>query len=222
MGSLHEKVTDYKNFWLIWLSCAGQEKGISLFRIQTTWGIQTNYLYHDEAGLGKPLFKVMAEQGFIDITGNKIKPKFEWVPAYVKEHMGSEKPVGGYWSPELMIKDKWGTVSPFIEKYRKSLFDLGNLRVLYKDDKDVVGTYGRYVFQHIFLYVLFSNLIVFSKRYHAEIVSKMISTAVSLGTGADVLNYMYHLHSQIGALKDFPLLFQNEQELAKILCSLKW
>ncbi len=222
MGRLKEKVTDYKNFWLIWLSCAGQENGVSLFRIQTTWGIQTNYLYHSEAGLGRPLFKLMAEKGFIEIVGKKIRPRFEWIGGYVENMFKHEKPVGGFWSPELVVRAKWSQVQYFMEKYRKYLFDTDNLRILYRGDKDVLGTYGRYFFQHAFLYVLFSNIISFSRRYHAEIVSKMIATAISLGTGADLLNYMYHLHSQIGGSADFPVLVQNEEELLKILCSLKW
>jgi hypothetical protein len=207
---------------MIWLSCAGQEKGISLFRIQTTWGIQTNYLYHREAGLGKPLFKLMAEQGYIEIVRNKIKPKFGWIPEYVTRLFHREKTAGGGWSPELVVKSKWPLLQAFIEKYRKYLFDLDNLRILYRNEKDVLGIYGKYVFQHIFLYVLFSNLLTFSKRYHAEIVTKMIGTAVSLGPGADVLNYMYHLHSHIGAASDFPVLADSEAELGKILCPLRW
>lgn len=221
MGRIKEKLTDYKNFWLIWLSCAGQENGISLFRIQTTWGIQTNYLYHKETGLGKPLFKLMAEQGYVDIIGNKIRPKFEWIPAYISHLFRGEKPTSG-WSPELAVNGRWPLVQPFMEKRRGFIFDLDNLRIMYRSDRDMLGTYGRYVFQHIFLYVLFSNLVAFSKRYHAEIVTRMISTSLSIGTGADVLNYMYHLHSQIGGSGDFPVLVENETELAKLLCPLKW
>jgi hypothetical protein len=49
----------------------------------------------------------------------------------------------------------------------------------------------------------------------------MIATAVSFGAGADVLNYIYQLHTQPG-IADMPVLAQNEEELGKILCSLKW
>ena len=222
MGKVKEKLTDYKNFWTIWLSCAGQEKGISLFGIQTMWGIQTNYLYHREAGLGKPIFRPMMEQGFIDVVGNKIKPKFGWIPDYVSQLFHAEKPAGGFWSPELVVKSKWGQVQAFIENYRKHLFDPDSLRILYKGNRDILGIYGRYIFQHIFLYVFFSNLISLSKKYSAEIVTKMISTSISLGTGADVLSYMYQLHSHIGGSRDFPVLAENEAELTNILCNLKW
>ncbi len=222
MGRLKDKLTNYKNFWTIWLSCAGQERGVSLFRIQTTWGIQTNYLYHSEAGLGKPLFKLMAEQGFIEIVGKKIMPRFGWIPSYANGMFNEEKPTSGGWSPELVFRKKWPLVQAFMEKYRKYLFDLDNLRILYRSDKDVLGVYGRYIFQHIFLYVLFSNLLAFSKRYHAEIVTKMISTSISLGAGADVLNYMYHLHARIGGSKDFPAMVQSETELGEIMCPLRW
>ena len=222
MGKLKERLTDYKNFWMIWLSCAGQEHGVSLFRIQATWGIQTNYLYHKEAGLGKPLFKLMAEQGFVEIVGNKIRPRFAWIPGYIAQLFKADKPAGGGWSPELVVKRKWPLIQAFIEGRRMQLFELDNLRILFRDDKDMLGAYGRYIFQYVFLYVLFSNLISFSKKYHAEIVMKMLSTAVSLGTGADVLNYMYQLHSHIGGIKDFPILMGDEPELAKTLCNLRW
>jgi hypothetical protein len=222
MGRIKEKLADYKNFWLIWLSCAGSDKGVSLLRIQTMWGIQTNYLYHNEAGLGKPLFRLMAEQGFIEIKGKKLRPRFEWVPAHVAGLFHSEKPAGGFWSPELLVKDKWPLVQAFVEKYRKHIFDPDNLRVLFRGDRDTLGIHGRYVFQYIFLYILFSNLVAFSKLYHAGIVTRMISTAVSLCGGADALNYMYQLHSQIGGSPDIPALVQNEQELSKALCSLRW
>ncbi len=222
MGKVKSKLTEYKNFWLIWLSAAGQENGISLFRIQSTWGIKTNYLYHNEAVIQKPLFRIMEEGGFIEISGKKIIAKFSWIPDYLGELFSAEKPVGGFWSPELVMKAKWPLVQPFMEKYRKYFFELSNLRMLYRDDRDVLGIYGRYVFQHVFLYVLFSNIIAFSKRYSADIVTKMIATSVSLGSGADVLNYMYQLHSTIGGSSDFPVLSSNEQELGRILCTLRW
>ncbi len=222
MGKLKEKLTDYKNFWLIWLSAAGQENGISLFKIQSMWDIKTNYLYHNEAGIGKPLVKLMEEQRYLDIVGNKIKPRFEWIPDYVYGIFKNEKPVGGFWSPELVIKEKWQYVQPFMTAYRKYLFESTNLRTLYRADRDTLGTYGRYIFIHVFLYVLFSNIIAFSKKYNAEIVSKMIATSLSLGTGTDMLNYMYELHSTIGGSSDFPVLFRNEEELTKLLCNLKW
>jgi hypothetical protein len=222
MGRIKDKLTDYKNFWLIWISAAGQKEGISIFKIQTTWDIKTNYLYHNEASLGKPLFKLMEEQRYIDIVSKKIKPRFEWIPEYVYGIFQTEKTVGGFWSPQLVLKERWKYVQPFMEAYRKHLFDLSNLRKLYRDDRDALGIYGRYIFLHVFLYVIFSNIIAFSKKYSAEIVSKMIATTLSLGTGADLLNYMYELHSTIGGSPDFPLLFQNEQELTKLLCNLKW
>jgi hypothetical protein len=222
MGRLKEKLTDYKNFWLIWISAAGQENGISLFRIQSNWDIKTNYLYHDETGLGKPLFRLMEEQRYIDIVGKKIKARFDWVPEHVNSIFRKEKPVGGFWSPELVLKEKWQFVQPFMQAYRKYFFELANLRILYRADRDTLGTYGRYIFLHVFIYVLFSNIIAFSKKYNADVVSKMAATLLSLGSGADLLNYMYELHSTIGGSPDFPLLFRDESELSKILCNLKW
>lgn len=222
MGKIKEKLTDYKNFWLIWLSCAGQKEGISLFRIQAVWDIKTNYLYHNEAGIRKPLFRLMEEERYIDIVGNRIKARFEWIPEYIYGLFMTEKPMGGFWSPELVVKEKWKYVQPFMESYRKYFFELSNLRILYRGSRDMLGAYGRYIFLHVFLYVLFSNMITFSRKYSAEIVSKMIATMLSLGTGADLLNYMYELHSTIGGSDSFPVLFSSEQELTKLLCNLKW
>lgn len=222
MGKLKTGLAEYKNFWLIWLSCAGQENGMSLFRIQSTWDIKTNYLYHNEAVIKKPLFRLMEEERFIDIVGNKIRARFEWVPAYVSDLFTAEKPTGGFWSPELIVKSKWPSVQAFMEKYRKYFFDLDNLRMLYRNDRDTLGIYGRYIFQHVFLYVLFSNIIAFSKKYSADIVTRMIATSVSLGSGADVLNYMYQLHSTIGGSPEFPVLTADEQELGRLLCTLRW
>ena len=110
MGKIKSKLTEYKNFWLIWLSCAGSDTGISLFKIQTTWDIQTNYLYHKEAGLGKPLFSLMNEEGYIEITGNKISPRFEWITKHILDLFIKEKPEGGFWSPELLVKRNWPKV----------------------------------------------------------------------------------------------------------------
>jgi hypothetical protein len=222
MGKLKAKLTDYKNFWLIWLSCAGQENGTSLFRIQSMWDIKTNYLYHNEAVIKKPLFRLMEEEKYIEISGNKIKARFDWIPAYIAESFKEGKATGGYWSPALIVKSRWASVQPFMERHRKQFFDPDNLRLLYRGDRDMLGTYGKFVFQHVFLYVVFSNIIAFSRRYSADIVTKMMATAVSLGSGADVLNYMYQLHSTIGGSTDFPVLTTDEQELGKMLCSLKW
>jgi hypothetical protein len=222
MGKLKERITEYKNFWLIWLSCAGQENGMSLFRMQSTWDIKTNYLYHNEAVIKKPLFKVMEEEGYVTISGNKIKAKFDWIPAYVAETFAGEKASGGYWSPSLVMKSRWPAVQPFMERHRKQFFDPVNLRILYRDDRDTLGIYGKYIFHTVFLYVMFSNMVAFSKRYGADIVTRMLSTAVSLSGGPDALNYMYQLHTTMGGSSDFPVLTTDEQELSKMLCSLKW
>ena len=74
---------DYTNFWLIWLSCA--EKPTTLFKIQKRWKIKTNYLYHKERGLKKPLFRSMIDGGFIEKNGKEITARFDWIPSYVVE-----------------------------------------------------------------------------------------------------------------------------------------
>jgi len=215
-----KSLTGYKNFWLVWLNAAGEREGTSLFRIQTEWGVKTNYLYHIESGLGEPLFRQMIKQGYILKEGKRLKPLFGWIPDYMKgKYKGFPK---DSWTPDSLLVSKWGIVQKFMEKYHPVLFSLKNLKVLYRSDKEFVGKYGSDIFTDIFLYVLFSNMIVFCKKYKADIVSRIISTLISLSGERDLLNYIHSLDSELGKISDFPALAKNENELSRILCTLKW
>jgi hypothetical protein len=218
---IKEKITDYKNFWLIWISSAGKKEGISLFEIQTTWDVRTNYLYHDEVGLKSPLFRCMIRENYITKEGKRIKADFAWIPGYIREkYPSSEAP--NKWVPDFLIRIKWPAVQKFIEKYRSVLFDMSNLKTLYKNDKEIMGKYGPQIFTDIFLYVLFSNLRIFCRKYEADVVIRMLSTVVSLSSERDIISYMHELDSKIGSIADFPVFVRDENELSRILCAIKW
>ncbi|MEE9323796.1 MAG: hypothetical protein V3U72_04590 [Candidatus Aenigmarchaeota archaeon] len=215
------KLTDYKNFWLIWINCAGRKEGVSLFNIQIDWNVKTNYLYHNEVGLGNPLFRSMIRENYITKEGKRLKAKFEWVPEFIREkYEVVEK--GDLWFPDYLLRIKWGAVQKFIEKYHTVLLDIKNIKLLYKNDRELIGKSGSHIFTDIFLYVLFSNLRTFCKRYEADVVLRIISTLISLSTDRDLLNYIHRLDSELGKVSDFPVLVKDENELSKILCVLKW
>ena len=216
-----QNITDYKNFWLIWINSAGNERGISLFEIQTSWDVKTNYLYHNEVGLKSPLFRCMTRDNYITKEGKRIKAKFEWVPAYVRDKYPA-KEVNENWLPDFLIRTKWPAVQKFIEKYHAALFDMKNLKVLYMDDKELMGKYGPQIFVDVLLYVLFSNLRVFCKKYEADVVLRMITTAISIASERDLMNYMRAVDSKLGKVVDFPVLVRDENELSRMLCALKW
>jgi hypothetical protein len=213
------KLTDYKNFWLIWLAAAGRPQGVSLFSIQNDWGIKTNYLYHGEAGIGRPLYLAMIKEGFLEKQGKKIKAKFDWIPNFVKEKY---QPLGhvDYWIPYPIIRTKWPQVQTFIEKNAHVLFDPRNIRILYRGNKDVLGDSGQHVFTDIFIYILFSNLIIFCRKYKAEIVLRILLTVFSVFTDRDLMNYMRQLNIQIA--KEVPLIIGDEAEMNALMCPFNW
>lgn len=216
-----EKITDYKNFWLIWINCAGKEEGVSLFKIQTDWGIKTNYLYHNEVGLNAPLFRVMVRENYIAKEGKNLKADFRWIPEYIKERYDM-KAEGGAWHPDSLVRIKWGEVQRFIEKYHPFLFSQENMKLLYRDDKELIGRSGPRIFTDIFLYIMFSNMRNFCKKYGADVVLRIISTLVSLSCERDILNYIHRLDSKLKNVPDMPNLIRDESELSRMLCTLKW
>jgi hypothetical protein len=216
-----QKLTDYKNFWLIWINAASSEKGMSLFQIQTTWGIKTNYLYHNEIGLKSPLFRCMIRDNYITKEGKRLKAEFGWIPSYILNKYPSKED-SEHWVPDFLLRTKWHIVQKFIEKYHPILFDIKNLKILYKNDKELLGKYGEHILVDIFLYVLFSNLRVFCKKYEADVVLRMIATCIALASERDLLNYMKAVDEKMRNVADFPILVKDENELSRILCMLKW
>ncbi|MBN2042641.1 MAG: hypothetical protein JW754_02440 [Candidatus Aenigmarchaeota archaeon] len=217
-------LTDYKNFWLIWINCAGSEKGMSLFSIQNEWKIKTNYLYHNESGLGKPLFKCMIEEGYLTKAGKYLKPRFEWIPGFINEKYRQLDVIEaqGQWKPNGLIREKWNVVQKFIQKYHNVLFDIKKIKLLYNGDKHIVGRNGHNIFSDVFLFVLFSNITSFTRKYKADVVLRIISTLISISSEKNIINYMSKLNSEFKEAKDFPMIVRNENELSRILCSIKW
>jgi hypothetical protein len=218
---IKEKITDYKNFWLIWINSAGGDRGISLFEIQTTWDVKTNYLYHNEVGLKSPLFRCMIRENYITKEGKRLRAEYAWIPAYVRERYFA-KETAENWVPDFLLRTRWPAVQKFMEKYHAVLFDKKNLKILYKNDKEVLGKYGPHIFADVFLYVLFSNLRLFCRKYEADVVLRMIATMISLSAERDLLNYMRMADSKLRNVVDFPVLVKDENELSRILCALKW
>ncbi len=214
-----KKLTDYKNFWLIWLSAAGDQRGMSLFSIQNLWGIKTNYLYHDEAGLGKPLYLSMIRQGYVEKQGKRLRARFEWVVPFMKERYGALTPPG-MWTPNGIILSKWPVVQEFIQNNPEKLFGARALKILYRNSRDALGISGRYIFADIFLYVMFSNLIVFCRKYNASIVLRIILTATSMFTDRNLLGYMQHLNAEMKGR--YPVIIANEVELNRMMAPFNW
>lgn len=210
-----EIVTDYKNFWLIWLNAAGSEQGQSLFSIQNEWGIKTNYLYHNETGLKTPLYVRMIKDSFLEKSGKRLKANFSWIPTYVKSLYRVPQNDTTLWFPYNLINQKWALVQDFIQSHGHVIFSPSNLRILYRNDKDSLGNQGRYIFSDVFLYILFTDLMSFTRRYHADIVMRIILTSMSLFTDRDIINYMRQLNKQIGA--DVPNIIANEDELNRLM-----
>ena len=213
-------IRQYKNFWVIWLSCAGkQNRGISLFEIQNMWGITTNYLYHKEMGLNRPLYIHMIKEGYIEKEGRKLKPKFDWIPEYLKDRYLIEG-TGNQWFPIALLNVKWPLIQKFLKTHSEKIFDLENMKVLYKNDREIMGRYGPFIFSDIFLMVLFFNMILFSRKYKADVVMRIVSTVISVFSDRDILNYIRKLSADIG--KDVPIIIRNEDELNRLMYPFKW
>ena len=98
-----DDVTDYKNFWLIWMNAAGNREGQSLFSIQNQWGIRTNYLYHNETGLKTPLYIRMIKDGYLEKSGKRLKANFGWINTYVKKKYQIPQNNSNLWFPYTLI-----------------------------------------------------------------------------------------------------------------------
>lgn len=217
-----ESITSYKNFWLIWINAAGSRKGTSLFRIQTDWEIKTNYLYHNESGLNKPLFLSMIKGEYISKDGKRLSANFGWIPEYVRRaYRPLDSLPPNFWMPNGLIVSGWGIIQKFMEENHEILFDPKAIRTLFRGNREILGRYGMNIFSIIFLFVLFNNLKLFASKYRAEIVLRMVSTLASLVSELDVVNYMQKLSSGLKG-KNIPYIASNENELSRILCPLKW
>ncbi|VVB60819.1 Uncharacterised protein [uncultured archaeon] len=209
-----KKLFDYSNFWLIWLECAGDPDGTSLFKIQEEWKIKTNYLYHKEAGLGKPLFKNMLEHGYLQDGKKGPAAKFDWIPSYILEKHKLTN--SNEWSLNSFIIEKMPVMQQFIEHHHEVLFDRQIITRLYKGDLGAIKREGSTIFDDIRLFVFISNLIPFCKKYGADIVVRMLFTLVSFYSEKDLLGYFNALRQRIPE-DQIPKVIENEGELVRVL-----
>ncbi len=213
-----KKLFEYSNFWLIWLECAGDPEGTSLFKIQEEWNIKTNYLYHKETGLGKSLFKNMIEQGYLENGKKGPVAKFDWIPSYVLEKHKLTDQSG--WSLNGYIIEKMPMMQKFIEHNHTILFDRTILSKLYKGDLNAIKNEGSTIFDDLRLFVFVSNLIPFCKKYGADIVVRMIFTIMSFYSEKDLLGYFNALRQKIPE-DSIPTVIENEGELVRVLYTME-
>lgn len=212
-----KKLFEYSNFWLIWLECAGDSEGTSLFKIQEEWGIKTNYLYHKEKGLGKSLFKNMIEQGYMQNGKKGPTAKFDWIPSYVLEKHKLTDQRG--WSLNGFIIEKMPQMQKFIEHNHEILFNRTLLNKLYRNDLNTIKSSGSTIFDDIRLFVFVSNLMPFCKKYGADIVTRMLFTMLSFYSEKDLLGYFNELRQKIPE-ENIPTVIENEGELVRVLYTL--
>ena len=212
-----KELFEYSNFWLIWIECAGTTEGISLFKIQDSWNIKTNYLYHKEHSLEKPLFKSMIETDYICEAKKGLVSKFEWIPEYIlKKHKLNEN---NRWSLNSFIVGKLPEIQKFIEQNNTILFDKKSINRLYMNDLNTIKKEGATIFDEIILFVFVYNIVPFCKRYGADVVIRMIYTIFSISSKKDFLGY-YNMVSKKIQKDQVPVIIENEGELVTMLCPL--
>ncbi|MBU4245543.1 MAG: hypothetical protein ABIF85_03250 [Nanoarchaeota archaeon] len=213
-----KKLFEYSNFWLIWLECAGDPEGTSLFKIQEEWKITTNYLYHKEKGLGKSLLKNMIEQGYMQNGKKGPTAKFDWIPSYVLEKHKLTDQSG--WSLNSFIIEKMPAMQKFIEHNHTILFDRVLLKKLYRNDLSTIKSSGSTIFDDIRLFVFVSNMMPFCKKYGADIVTRMLFTMLSFYSEKDLLSYFNTLRQKISE-ENIPTVIENEGELVRVLYTME-
>ncbi|MFH1978312.1 MAG: hypothetical protein ABIJ92_03225 [Candidatus Aenigmatarchaeota archaeon] len=213
-----KKLTDYRNFWLIWLTCAEFVDGVSLFRIQKEWGIKSNHLYHKESGLRKPLFKEMIESGYLAKEKNKLIAKFDWVAEYMVTQHKDINSEG--WSPNLFVIESWPKIHTFMEKNQSLFFKLSNIKILYKNSTQTMRKVGFSIFNDIFLVMLILNIVPFCKNSNADIVIRIMDTITAFSLERDLYHYAKSIIPHIYKAPDLPKLIKDERELVKVLSPL--
>jgi hypothetical protein len=200
---IRKKLVEYLDFWLIWLSCVSQEK--SLFQIQQEWGIRTNYLYHKESALGKPLFSSMIDQNYLIKVGRKLKGTLDWVQNYIPEK-----------HPDTLIEKHKETIQEFVEKHHQILFNLDNLKILFKNDINLIKKNGDNIFSYITLYILYLDLSKLCAEYGADIVMEMFTIIFSVLPEVDFLGYMKSIDEDIGKIETEPLIIKDVKDLISL------
>jgi hypothetical protein len=211
------RLSDYRSFWAVWLGCAGNPEGRTLFSIQKEWGITTNYLYHREPGLNMPIYKAMAKDGYIKKEKKKIMPKFAWIPDYV---ISMHKPTKAKeWSMNIVMLENWALVQEFLEKHKDVLFSQENLTILYSGI-NAVSSMGPYIFDDIFSLIIISNILPFCAKYRANLVSRIMYTLLSLSSGRNLMGYFNAINTKLKS-NDFPRIIASEEALMDILYPLE-
>ena len=211
---------EYNNFWLIWINCAGSAEGISLFKIQTSWDIKTNYLYHNERSIKKPLFKAMIDGGYLKQGKNGLVADFEWIPEYIlKKHELKPNDIG--WSLNGFIIEHIPEIHEFIKKNHVELFDSVAVKKLFQSDINTIKQEGYTILDNIILFVFVSTLIPFCKRYDAEIVIRMVYTIFAFSSRQDFLSYLNVLRNTLQS-DSIPNIIPNEGTLVKVLCPVEF
>lgn len=151
---------NFGNFWLIWISCAGQKQ--SLYQIQKLWGIKTNYLYHPEKSLKVPLFSSMINEGYIRKEGKYLLAEFSWVKEYLLlNYKGT------------LMENYLETFFEFLVDNKEKFFQIDYLRLLFRGKPSLVKKYGKNIFSFIFLYLLYRDFREIAKLYKAEYIARI-------------------------------------------------
>lgn len=201
-----KKLSDYKNFWLVWLNCANSKNGTTLYRVQQDWGIKTNYLYHKESGLAKPLFQAMIESEYLIKADKKVKADFSWISNHVIESNKIEKKG---WSGSVLIIENWPVMQKFIETEREILFSKNNLMTLFRNNIHSLNKSAHNIFNDLFLLSIISNISSISKKHNAAVVERILNTSLSLFHDRDLLNYYLKLRLDVR----FPTIIRDEEDM---------
>jgi len=214
-----KKMTDYKNFWLIWLTTASEPNGTTLFKIQKEWNISTNYLYHKESGIRKPLFKEMIAEGYLREENKKLFARFEWITDYIMVEYKHkiEKQV---WSPNLFIIKTWPHIQKFIEENQSIFFNIDKIKTLYKNDIKTIRKVGFTIFSDILLSIYILNIIPFCMKYNANVVVRIIYTLVTMASEKNFYGYFNSIRPFIEKNPNFPKIIPDEKTLLKVLAPL--
>ena len=163
----------------------------------------------------------MIKGGYLEKEGKRLKALFGWIPDFIERIYPSMNYAPNFWMPNNLLNAKWNVVQKFIEDNHHLVFDQNALKILFRNNREILGRYGMNAFSLVFMYVMFNNFKIFTSKYSAGIVLRMISTELSLTSELDVINYMQRLNVNLGKVK-IPYIAGNENELSRILCPLKW
>ncbi|MBU0953758.1 MAG: hypothetical protein KKA90_05085 [Nanoarchaeota archaeon] len=205
---------EYKNFWLLWLSAAGSARGQSLFAIQKSWGITSNYLYHNEHRIGKPLVQAMIDSGYLNKEKGRISARFAWIPSYVEEtFVAADEQTHGI---RKASAQSWQQIQPFIEQHHETLFGKEALQALYGFNPDAVRRTGFSIFHDLYLLVLHENVARFANKFQAPFIPRLTHALLAHAPRRDLLSYARTIRQALPE-NTVPRILPNEQALGQFL-----